>query len=342
MVVENKLMKILVIGGTQFIGRHVVEHLLADNYDVTLLNRGKTGPQLFPNVPIIKADRESDELKNIKGLQQNWDAVIDLCAYYPKDVSRILEILNGRTGRYVFCSTISVYAASVMNEPAPIIDEASPLLSCTAKEAVNTSMTTYGQRKAECERVIMNQHKSGVPSIILRPSVVFGAHDYTDRFAYWIWRASQDKPFLLPDDGTTITSRTYAPDLASAFVACLKSKEALGKAYNIAEKDPLNFRDTIHCIGAHLHKKPLEYAVSATSEWLLNENVKPWSDFPFWLPRMNLIIDTAISRKDLVFADTFPAKALADATDSFLAENRIPKAGLSQGTEAELLAKFKN
>ncbi len=334
-------MKVLVIGGTQFIGRHVVENLLAANHDVTLLNRGQTGAKLFPDLNLIKADRQSHELKNIKPLRQNWDAVIDLCAYYPKDVSRILEILKGQTERYIFCSTISVYIASAMNEPTPIIDETSPLLDCTEKEASDTSMTTYGQRKAECERIIMNQHATGVPATILRPSVVYGAHDYTDRFAYWIWRASEDKPFFLPDDGAEITNRTYAPDLASAFVACLKSNVILGEAYNIAEKNPLSFRDTIDCIGTHLHKKPLEYAVSVPSEWLLKEKVKPWSNLPFWLPRMNLIIDAAKSRKDLAFADTSPAKALAEASDSFLAENRAPKAGLSQRAEADLLAKFK-
>lgn len=334
-------MKVLVLGGTQFIGRHVVEKLIQANHDVTLLNRGKTSPELFPSTTLIKADRESSELKNSKDLQQDWDAVIDLCAYYPKDVSNLLEILKGRAGRYLLCSTVSAYVASSMDGPTSIINEESPLRTCTEQEALDTSMATYGQRKAECERVAIKQQASGVPTIVIRPSIVYGAYDHTDRFAYWIWRSSQEKPFLLPDDGLTITRRTYAPDLASAFVACVKSDVALGKAYNIAETDPLSFRDTIYHIGNHLGKKSLEYAVSASSEWLLSEGVKPWSDLPLWLPQMNLLIDTYKSRKDLAFVSTPASNALAEATDAFLAEKRVPKTGLSQSAELELLAKLK-
>jgi len=333
-------MKILVLGGTQFIGRHVVEKLIQARHDVTLLNRGKTAPGLFPDVSLIKADRESDNLKNIKDLQQNWDAVIDLSAYYPKDVSNLLENLKGYAGRYILCSTVSAYVASSMEGPTSTIDEDSPLRACTEKEASNTSMATYGQRKAECERVAMKQHSSGIPTIVIRPSIVYGAHDYTDRFAYWIWRSSQEKPFILPDDGLTITKRTYAPDLASTFVTCLKSSAAMGNAYNIAETDSLSFRDTIYHLGNHLGKKPLDHAVSVSADLLLKEGVKPGSDLPLWLPRGNLLIDTYKSRKDLSFVSTPASKALSDATDAFLAEKRLPKTGLSQSAETELLTKL--
>lgn len=334
-------MKVLVLGGTQFIGRHLVEMLIAQKHEVTLLNRGKTAPQLFPQLSLIKADRQAEALRDLPSLRQDWDAIIDLCAYYPKEVSMLLEIIKGRAGRYIFCSTISAYAALSLDSPTPLLEETSPLHECTKEQATDTSMLTYGQRKAECERVAFQQHSSGVPTIAIRPSIVYGAHDHTDRFAYWIWRASSDKSFLLPDDGLTITTKTYAPDLASAFVAALTSRSALGNAYNIAETEPMSLRDTLYHIGNHLGKKPLERANSVSSSLLLAEKVKPWADLPLWIPRTHLLIDTHRSRRDLSFVSTPTAKALANATDAFLGENRTPKTGLSQGAEAELINKLK-
>lgn len=333
-------MKILVIGGTQFIGRHVVEKLIQDGHSITLLNRGKTAPHLFSNLQHIKLDRESEEIQNNKEIQQDWDAVIDLCAFYPKDVERILKVLKGRADRYVLFSTLSAYKASSIDGATPIIDEDSPLHACSVQEAVDTSMMTYGQRKAECERVAMKQYSDGVPVVILRPAVVYGAFDHTDRMAYWLWRASKNKPFVLPDDGLTITRRTYAPDLASACVSAVQTKDALGKAYNIAETDPLSFRDTVYWAGVHLGTKPLEYAVSISGERLVKAGVKPWMDLPMWLPQTNLLLDTFRSRKDLQFVSTPAAQALGEAADAFLKEGREPKTGLTLSAEARILEKL--
>ncbi len=329
-------MNVLVVGGTQFIGRHLVKCLLKHGHSVTLLNRGKTAPGLYPELPVIIADRQSAELKNAKGLKQNWDAVIDLSAYYPKDVSNLLDILNGHTNRYVFCSTISVYQ-ELMAGTAPLLNEESPMLSCTAAEAIDTSMMTYGKRKAECERLIAS-HSAKIPFAIIRPSVVFGEFDHTDRFAYWIARASRQKDFILPDDGLTISQKTYAPDLAEAFVAAMTSTAATGHAYNIAETETLNLRDTLSTMGKHLNINSLDYAASIPTTWLEKQNVKPWADLPLWLSKTNMLIDTFNSRRDLGFASTPYSKALADAADAFLKENRAPRTGLSFEAEEKLLS----
>lgn len=333
--------KVLVIGGTQFIGRHVVQRLIDAHHSVTLLNRGKTGPKLFPEVPRIHADRESPEIANLSELRQDWDAVIDLCAFFPKDVTTITDVLKGRAGRYILCSTLSAYQSSAMEGPTPIIDETSPLRGCSEIEARDTTLASYGQRKAECERVAMGQHSTGVPTIILRPCVVYGKFDHTDRFAYWIWRASRPEPFILPDDGLTIIRRTYAPDLAKAFEASLTSHSALGNAYNIAETDPLSFRDTLFWIGKRLGTSPLEHAVSISGDELTQRGIKPWVDLPMWLPQTNLLVDTYRSRRDLAFVSTPAEQAVGDAADAFLSEGREPRTGLSRSVEQEIISKSK-
>lgn len=333
-------MKVLVIGGTQFVGRHTVEKLLDAGHDVTLMNRGKTAPSLFPSLPRINADRESEEIKSVNALRVDWDAVIDLCAYYPKNVSFLLNLLKGHVGRYVLCSSVSAYTTAAVEQAAPMIREDDPLWSCSQEQAVDTTMATYGPRKAECERVAMKQHSSGIPVTIIRPSLVYGAHDHTDRFAYWIWRAAQERTFILPDDGLTITRKTYAPDLGAAFATVIARANTSGKAYNVAETDPFNFRDTVFFLGEYLRKRPLENAVSVPAERLLAEGIRPWSDLPLWLPKLNLLIDTFRSRSDFDFVSTDPRAALAKAAEAFLAEGREPKAGISTAVEAEILSKI--
>jgi nucleoside-diphosphate-sugar epimerase len=229
------------------------------------------------------------------------------------------------------------HKASSIEGPTPMIDEDSPLHSCSVEEAVDTTWATYGARKAECERIAM---ESGTPTVVLRPSLVYGEHDHTDRFAYWIWRVYQQKPFILPDDGLTVTRRTYAPDLASVFVSTLTGPTISGKAFNIAETDPLTFRDSLFYIGKHLGLDPFQHAISPSTDLLLKEGIKPFVDFPLWIPRANLLIDTFRARRELSFQSTPSAKALADATDAFLSEKREPKAGISTSAERELIAKL--
>jgi nucleoside-diphosphate-sugar epimerase len=305
------------------------------------LNRGKTAPELFADLPKIILDRETDAVLESTKLKQDWDTVIDLCAFYPKDVARITQTLHGRAGRYVLCSTLSAYRASTLPGPTPIIDEDSELQSCSSEEAVDRTLITYGQRKAECERVAMAQHHAGgIPTVILRPCLVYGPFDHTDRFAYWIWRASRSEPFILPEGGLTIIRRTYAPDLAQAFVLAVTAKNASGRAYNIAESDPLSFRDTLYWIGKHLGTHPLNHAIPVSSEVLLKEKIKQWIDFPSWLAQTNLLVDTFRSRHELGFMSTPTKDAIAKATDAFLAEKREPKAGLTLAAEAALISKL--
>jgi 2'-hydroxyisoflavone reductase len=330
-------MKVLVIGGTQFIGRHVVNRLLEQNHEVSLFNRGKTSPELFPNLNRIVGDREQDDVRRIAGLKQNWDAVIDLCAYFPKSLPSLLETLKGHAGLYVQCSTISVYKSSIDIDPSQVLTESSEMFLCSESEAVDISMMTYGQRKAECERVARNQQSNGIPIVVIRPSVVYGEHDHTDRFAYWIWRATRDQKFILPESGLTTVQKTYAPDLAQAFVSALTRPQAIGKAFNVADTFPLSLNTSLKIIGESVGRNSLDHAVSVSAEDLQRLGTRPWSDLPLWIPSTNFLVDTYLARRDLAFVSTLPEVALKTATEAFLKLKRPPKTGLSAEAEAKLI-----
>ena len=179
---KERMKKVLVLGGTQFIGRNLVERLLAGgSYEVTLFNRQKTGSDLFPQLNKIKGDRETDDMAQIAGVE--WDYVLDLSCYFPAELELTLQYLPKGLTRYIFVSTCSVYPTDPEHSGA--VTEQEAILPCSAEERIDRSPSTYGNRKAECERVLEN---SAVPYAILRPGLVYGRYDHTDRFYYWLFQ----------------------------------------------------------------------------------------------------------------------------------------------------------
>jgi len=182
-------MRILVIGGTRFVGRHFVDAALARGHAVTLFHRGQSGPDLFPDVDRIQGDRETD-LDRLRG--RTWDAVVDTCGYRPHQLDATAAALAGSVGTYLFISTISVYRdfrTAGMTESAPV-----GTLPDTAPgewPAPDLPITgpTYGPLKALAESALAAR----IPDrhIILRPGLIVGPHDPYTRFSYWVARAKQ-------------------------------------------------------------------------------------------------------------------------------------------------------
>ena len=164
---------ILILGGTNFIGRRLVERLLeSEAYALTLFNRQRTHAELFPQVNKIKGDRETESIEQI--VEGNWDAVVDLSCYFPAALENTLKALT-KESKYIFVSTCSVYDNEM--DRSILKNETAPVLSCSAQQRSDRSAASYGNRKAECERLLMD---SGMPYVILRPSLVFGTYDPTD------------------------------------------------------------------------------------------------------------------------------------------------------------------
>lgn len=309
-------MRVLVIGGTSFIGRATVERLVERGHEVTLLNRGQTNPDLFSGLPHITVDRRELTADHLGGA--TWDAAIDLSGFYPADVEAAIAALNGRIARYVFCSTCSVYADL---RPYPISENA-PLHSCTAEQAVDEGMETYGARKAECERRLTARcADADIPLFIGRPVVVYGPHDYTDRMHFWLESVRRGR-VVLPGDGDSIFHTIFVRDLAALFTEMAETDAARAGVYNCGGTQLFSLRDLVDEVAALLGTEP-EIA-HAPVDRLLERGVRAQFDLPLWLDRSHVIADTARIQGRLGFRSTPLRDALRLTLDSFDAEPARP------------------
>jgi 2'-hydroxyisoflavone reductase len=210
-------MKLLVLGGTAFVGRHIVEAARARGHSVTIFHRGKTNPHVFPDVEKVIGERDGD-LAALSG--RTWDAVVDTSAYLPRVVDRSARALADRAGHYTFVSTGSVYkdfTAVGMTESAPRAVIAEPLPEVISNE-------TYGAMKARCERAAANHFPGKL--LIVRPGIVVGPYDYTGRFAYWPRRILEGGTVLAPGEASRRLQAVDARDLAAWTLARIEVADA--------------------------------------------------------------------------------------------------------------------
>ena len=215
---------ILVLGGTMFVGRALVEKLQQQpNVSLTLFNRGKSNAGLFANVHQLHGNRETADINQITN--RHWDVVIDFSGYYPTTFAQLLQSLQGKVGRYIFISTISVY--DLNNPKEGLTLETDPILACSDTQKTSQLPDAYGEKKAEMERLLL-QHQAD--AIILRPSFIYGRYDWTDRFYYWLYRARFNQTVAVMPPHTL--SLTYANDLATAILNAIYATAPSQRVYN--------------------------------------------------------------------------------------------------------------
>jgi 2'-hydroxyisoflavone reductase len=329
-------MKILIIGGTRFLGRHLVESALARGHEVTLFNRGKTNPTLFPQVETILGDREHD-LDKLSG--RAWDAVIDVAGYVPRIVRLSATGLERSVGRYVFISSISVYASFGKIG----IDESDPVGKIEDESFEEITGESYGPLKALCEKVVQDIY--GERSLIVRPGLIVGPNDPTDRFTYWPVRVARGGDVLAPEKPGAPVQIIDVRDL-SDFIIKLIEEKASG-IYNATGPD------SELTLGAMLETCREVSGSDANFKWasveFLNQNnVAPWSDMPVWVPDTEE--DAGFSRVDISKAInaglTFrPLEETVRDTIDWAATRPSDhewRAGLKAEREAEFLTKISN
>jgi len=343
---KAKPLRILILGGTGFIGPHEVRYALARGHKVTIFNRGRQPKEWPGEVEELLGDRNTGDLKALEG--REWDVCIDNPTTLPFWVRDAAKVLKGRVKQYVFISTISVYAAN--DKPA---DEAAPLLAYAGKDPMAETAETlkasrgelYGSLKAVSEQEAVRQFGSGAVTII-RPGLIVGPGDETDRFTYWPVRLARGGEVLAPGDGSDPVQFVDARDLAEWTIR-VAEQHTTGVFNATGPARPLATRDMLSGIAKAVGANPTYTWVPAA--FLEAEKVHGWSDLPVWLPAQGATAGFARRdiRKALAAGLTYRSLAVT-ATDTLAwfksqpADRQAkPRTGLTPEREAELLAKWK-
>jgi 2'-hydroxyisoflavone reductase len=206
-------MRILIVGGTRFVGRHITEAALAAGHEVALLHRGQSGAELFPEAQHLQADRNQD-LSVLTGTQ--WDATIDVTAYLPKQVTALAKALGGNGGQYVYISSVSVYEPPAQ----PEYSEDSPVQRLPAGQVPDVvDAETYGPLKVLCEEAAVESFGPG--TLVIRPTYVIGPYDHSGRFTYWVQRIGRGGQVLAPGYPDRAIQLIDARDQAAFIVAAV-------------------------------------------------------------------------------------------------------------------------
>jgi 2'-hydroxyisoflavone reductase len=263
-------MKLLVLGGTKFLGRHAVDAALAQGHDVTIFTRGETNPELFPEVEHLTGDRDG----NLDALRDGeWEGVVDTSGYVPRVVRQSAELLQDAVHRYVFVSSISVYS-----DPSKPLDESSPVAELEDPASENVE-EDYGALKAAVERVVTEVY--GDRGTNVRAGLIVGPYDPTDRFTYWPRRLAEGGDVLAPGTPSARVQFVDARDLA-AWLVHLAEHGPGGTLNATGPAEPLTLGEllerTIATIGSDARLMWLD------DQTLIDAEVGPWMELPLWLP----------------------------------------------------------
>ena len=265
-------MNILIIGGTRFVGRHIVEAARRRGHSLTLFNRGRSNPGLFEGVEEIHGDRDGD-LALLAG--RRWDAVIDTSGYVPRIVRASAELLSPAVDRYLFISTISVYSDPL----PPHSNEGAPLATLADPNVEEISGETYGALKVLCEQAVQNIF--GSRALIIRPGLVVGPHDPTDRFTYWPARVERAGRVLAPGDGSFPVQFIDARDLGQWTVGLVEA----GKNGTYNATGPAGILTMEQFLDACRDATGSDAQFTwVGDDFLLAHEVNPWTELPLWIP----------------------------------------------------------
>lgn len=315
-------MRVLVLGGTRFVGRAVTDAALGRGDDVTLFNRGRTNPGLYPGLETITGDRAGD-LSVLA--RRDWDVVVDVAAYDPAVVANSVAALAGRAGRYVFVSTASVYADHSGRQT-----EGDPVL---ALHDGTPGDDLYGARKAASEEIVTAAF--GDRALIARAGLIVGPHDPADRFGYWLRRIARGGRVLAPGDPHDPVQFVDVRDLAGWLAHGWHT--GVGGVFNVAGKQ-LPFGDLLNaCLAATDSGATLAWMPSAQ---LHAAGVEPWMGVPLWIgdpswAGANDLDIAAALAAGLTFRPT--AETIRDTLAWDLARGGPAEWGLSQAEEKRLL-----
>ncbi len=338
--------KILILGGTSFLGPAVVEAALAAGHEVTLFNRGKTNPGLFPNVEKLRGqrrrprpDRPKDPAQDLSALQgRKWDAVVDPSAYFTGEVEDVCKVLAGNASQYVFVSSLSVYKS--LEQDASTVDEQSPLCECDDKYAqdMGPNFERYGALKRYCEEAVSAAFPGH--ATLVRPGYIVGPGDTSDRFSYWPARFVRGGECLAPGPKDNDLQFVDVRDLGEFIVHLVDTGDA-GPFNAVGFDAPITTEEFLHTgKGTLNHKCSFTWVDDA---FLEANGVSSWGEMGCWTPKAK----NGHSKNDRAIAAGATFRPIAETirdTAKWIREGRGDgewRAGMKPEREKELLAKWK-
>ena len=321
-------MNVLVLGGTQFIGRAIVQELLNRKHTVTIFHRGKTNADLFPECAHILGDRNTDlALADT----QEWDEIVDVSCYYPDQARAAAKL---RTKHFTFISTISVY--DIKDAELPLTEQTK---IANGEEGSEMTAASYGPLKVRCEEILHEAFPDALG--IVRPGIVFGPHDHTGRFPYWVSRLDQFDEILVPDVLNQPMQWVHVADLAE-FTVLVGERRLVGTWNTI--RPTISFGALLDEIRTQVARK--HELVLASFDELTAHDVKPWVDLPL------IFADTdrhAMFKFDPKHAESagLQHRSVAKTVETTLKWCRTEdfaanfKGGMPRETETDVLTKLK-
>lgn len=272
------LMRLLVLGGSWFLGRAVVSDALSRNWDVTTFRRGQSAGA-DSDVPLIRGDREnSDDLARLAAAGP-WDAVVDTSGFVPANVLSVARALEPATNRYVFVSTVSVYEGW----PTEPLTEDSPVLECPPDAGPDYGYdgdpgpSIYGFTKAGSERAVLQTFGSE-RTVVLRPGVILGPREYVGRLPWWLRRIERGGRVLAPGSPGRRIQPVDARDVAAFALHCVTGPVG---TYNVTAPGDETMGDFLTaCRSATGSDAELDWITD--ERWLIAQGVKQWTELPLW------------------------------------------------------------
>ena len=338
---DYRKLRILFLGGTGFLGPHTVRYALERGHEVTLFNRGRTNSDLFPELETIIGNRDPGIDEGLAGLEgRDWDAVIDTSGYLPRITGASAELLADSVGQYLFVSTICQYDNWAEGGTNGTEERPRATLDDPATEDISTH---YCALKAYCERAVEEAMPGRVTQI--RPGLIVGPRDGTDRFTYWPVRIDRGGEVLAPGKPSDPTQYIDVRDLARFMVHCLE--QGLTDAYNVV-RNPMPFGDLLTaCLATIDSDAELTWVPAG---FLAEHDVQAWRDLPAWADPDSALAGSLTWSADKALAAGLRISPIEDTIRDTLAWFRSQprdrqdglRAGLKAEKEAAVLAAWRD
>ena len=323
----------LFVGGTRFIGRHTVETFLDEKYDVTTVTRGEHTDPFADRAGVTNRSGDRTVREHLEAARDavEPDVVVDFVGLHPGEVREATDVFAD--ARYVYVSSGSAYVPG----DVPMREDRTDLHPCDPEQEDDDGAETYGPRKAECDRAVFAAAEEGVEAMAVRPMLVQGLHDYTERFGYWVNRVAEHDEVLVPGDGGSLLHRVYVDDLARALLLVAEEGEP-GEAYNAADGSAYSLDRSLELIADALDTDVTP--VHASERELAAHGVEPGA-FPLYTPSPMLASTGKLAA--LGWESTPPAESVAETARAHVdAGVTGPEESLDRGAEETVIAALRD